>query len=529
MILNKQSVTFKYININSLKDKKIGIPIFQRKYAWNGNHVQKLLDEILEITTKTEKELYLLDFIYYVEDEKHMIADGQQRLITINLLIKVINDYISEKNSSIPKLKYFDIEYDIKEYNAVYQDIFSDKIKAPFKKMYFTLKKWVDHNQDKLNEIVNALDNNIFIYIKECKSADDAFNIFLQINTGGKPLTKNEVIATAINQYKKIYMVDYNEKEEGIDIKQAITSYYKFTNKNVSKEFDNIEIITFLKEHVVKNKEIFQDFITSLKLLSELKNNPFIYIFKYINRKSLTDILYILAFKKINVLRKREYLEYVIFPLCLLSIVLSFSGGLPSILKSIMNTVIEKIKNDDKPEKISMEISQYIDQNNTSCKINFKDFLLALGSNGKSNDDINKAILLLDNIWSNKTANIDISLVQLEHVYPQKPNADWGSRGGWPGKSEDQKKYIYNIGNQFILNGTVNMKIKNKYITDKEDEYKKIIAEDLALCTEINTIDFQQFASNGMEYIVKRQEKIAKIIYNTFPSAKCLILKSAEN
>ena len=234
-------------------------------------------------------------------------------------------------------------------------------------------------------------------------------------------------------------MVDYDEKKEGIDIKQAITSYYKFTNKNVSKEFDNIEIITFLKEHVVKNKRIFQDFITSLKLLSELKNNPFVYIFKYINRKTLTDILYILAFKKINVLRKREYLEYVIFPLCLLSIVLSFSSGLPSILKSIMNTVIEKIKNDNKPEKISMEISQYIDRNNTSCKINFKDFLLALGSNGKSNDDINKAIFLLDNIWSNKSTNIDISLVQLEHVYPQKPSADWTSRGGWPGEPEAQK------------------------------------------------------------------------------------------
>ena len=62
-----------------------------------------------------------------MEDEKHMIADGQQRIITINLLIKVINDYILEKNSSIPKLEYFNIEYDIEEYNVVYQDIFSDK------------------------------------------------------------------------------------------------------------------------------------------------------------------------------------------------------------------------------------------------------------------------------------------------------------------------------------------------------------------------------------------------------------------
>ena len=270
MILNKQSVSYKYINISSLKDNKIGIPIFQRKYAWDEKHVEKFLDEILEITGETEKELYLLDFIYYKEQEKNMIADGQQRLITINLLIKVINDYIKEEKLNILELKYFNIEYDIAEYNAVYQDIFSNKIKTPFKKMYFTLKKWVERNKDKLSKIISVLDNNIFIYIKECKSADDAFNIFLQINTGGKPLTKNEVITTAINQYKKIYKIDYNEKKEKIDIKQAITSYYKFINKNLSKEFDNIEIITFLKEHVVKNKETFQNFINSLEKLSNL-------------------------------------------------------------------------------------------------------------------------------------------------------------------------------------------------------------------------------------------------------------------
>ena len=333
------------------------------------------------------------------------------------------------------------------------------------------------------------MENNIFIYIKECKSADDAFNIFLQINTGGKPLTKNEVIATAINQYKKIYKVDYDEKKEEndikIDIKQAITSYYKFTNKNLTKEFDNIEIITFLKEYVVKDRETFQNFITSLKLLSELKNNPLVYIFKYINRKTLTQILHILAFKKINVFQKRQYLDYVICPLVFLSIVLSFSGGLPSILKSIMNTVIEKIKNGDTPKKISMEISKYIDQNSTACKISFKDFLSALGPNDKNNSDIYKAIFLLDSILSNKSTNINASLVELEHIYPQKPCADWTLLGGWPANSDEQKKYIYNIGNQFILNGAVNNKIKNKYITEKIEEYKKINAKDTALNTTI--------------------------------------------
>lgn len=523
MILNKESVSNTYVNISSLKDRKLGIPIFQRKYDWNDKHVQKFLDEILEITDETEKELYLLDFIYYREQEKCMIADGQQRIITINLLIKAINDYILDKNLGIPKLKYFNIEYDIVEYNDVYQEIFSNKIKSPFKKMYFALKDWINNNGAKLSEIISVLENNIFIYIKECESADDAFNIFLQINTGGKPLTKNEVIATAINQYKKIYKVEYDEKKEKIDIRQAITSYYKFINQNLSKEFDNIEIITFLKENVVKNKVIFQDFIESLKLLSELKNNPLVYVFNYINRKTLTQILHILAFKKINVFQKRQYLDYIIFPLCLLSIVLSFSGGLPSILKGIMNTVIEKIKNNDTPQKISNDIAKYIEQNDVSCKIRFNEFVSALGSNGKKNHNIFKAIFLLDNILSNKSANIDVNLINLEHVYPQKPSADWTSKGGWPANSEEKEIYIYNIGNQFILNGSVNKEIQNKYITEKIDKYEEIFAKDIALKTPINQIDLHEFERDGKEYIIKRQKHIAEIIYDTFPLAKVLI------
>lgn len=525
MIINKQSVSFQYININSLKDKKIGIPIFQRKYAWNEKHAEKILDEILQITAEIEKELYLLDFIYYPEQEKYMIADGQQRLITINLLIKVINDYIKETNSNIPELKIFNIEYDITEYNTVYQDVFLNKIKTPFKKMYLALKKWVQNNNDKLPKIISVLDNNIFIYIKECTSADDAYNIFLQINTGGKPLTKNEVITTTINQYKEIYKIDYDEKKDEIDVKYAITSYCKFTKENFTKEFDNIGIITFLKQDVVKDKKTFQDFIANLKLLSELKNNPLINIFEYINRKTLIVILYILAFKKINVLQKREYLNYVIFPLSLLSIVLSFSSGLPSILKSIMNTVIEKIKKDDKPEIISKEISTYIDQNSNSCKINFKDFVSALCRNDNAYAGIYKAIFLIDNILSNKSANIDVKSVELEHIYPQKPCVDWINLGGWPSNSEEQRKYIYNIGNQFILNGKVNNKIKNKYITEKFEAYKKINGNDIALNTSMNQIDFDEFANNGMEYIGKRQEKTAEIIYESFPAAKKLILK----
>lgn len=527
MILSKDSVSFKYINIFDLIEKKIGIPIFQRKYAWNDKHAQKFLSELLEISNETDKELYLLDFIYYDEDDKYMIADGQQRLVTLNLLIKAINNHISEKGLEIRQLPTFSIEYDVKEYDVVYKDnFFNDKFKQPFKKLYLHLKKWVSTHENKLHDVINVLKNNIFIYIKECKSADDAFNIFLQINTGGKPLTKDEVITTTMNQYKEIYKIAYDARKNNFDIKQAITSYYKLTNQNVSKEFDNIELITFLKQQIVKTKETFQEFVEKIELLKDLERNPLTSIFTYLSRKTLIDILNILTFKKIDVFQKREYLKYVLFPLSLLSIVLSLSGGLPSIMKGIINLVIPMIKDGERPENISDKIAKYIDENSTSCKISFEDFVASLGPDGKGNANFNKAIFLLDNIWSNASTNINIDLVELEHVYPQKPHSDWASCGGWPSTSDEQKKFINNIGNQFLLNGKINNQIKNKYITEKIKEYEKINESDVALNTQMNKIDFKEFRENGMEYIVKRQRKIAEIIYNDFPLAKRIITKN---
>lgn len=438
-------------------------------------------------------------------------------------MIKAINDHISENRLDISQLPTFSIEYDVKEYDVVYKDNFlKDKFKKPFKKMYIHLKKWVNENKDKLNKIINALKNNIFIYIKECKSADDAFNIFLQINTGGKPLTKDEVITTTINQYKEIYGITYDVLKNNFDIRQAITSYYKLTNKNVSKEFDNIELITFLKQQIVKTKETFQEFVEKIELLKDLKRNPLTSIFTYLSRKTLIDILNILTFKKIDVFKKREYLRYVLFPLSLLSIVLSLSGGLPSIMKGIMNTVITKIKDGEKQDEIFDVIAKYIDENSTSCKTSFEDFVTSLGSESKKGSDFNKAIFLLDNILSNESSNISIDLVQLEHVYPQKPHVDWQINGGWPTSSDEQKKYINNIGNQFILNGKINDKIKNKYITEKIEEYKNNVNKDTGLATKMNTVDFQKFS---MEYIEERQKEIAEIIYDTFPLAKTIITK----
>lgn len=225
MIIEKNSVEFNYVNVYSLTKHKIGIPIFQRFYDWKPSQTTQLLQDILDAANDKTKELYLLDFIYYEENNKYMLADGQQRIVTLNSLFKAINDYIDENSLKITKLDLFDIEYDISDNNNKYQCNFKKYICTPFKKIYITFKEWIDANSQSLSDIIDVLKNNLYIYMKKCKNADDAFVIFQQINTGGKPLTKDEIIQTAIKQYSKIYNIPISARIK--DIKMAVVSYYK--------------------------------------------------------------------------------------------------------------------------------------------------------------------------------------------------------------------------------------------------------------------------------------------------------------
>lgn len=188
MIVSENSIANNYINLYSLSDVKIGIPIFQRFYAWKKEQIMKLKEDILSIISDTSKQLYLLDIIYYKENDVIKIADGQQRIITLNNLIKVLNDVIDEKQLSINKIKPFDVTYDIIENNNKYVKHMTSVPVAPFKAVYIDLKEFVEEHITNIQDIIYVILNNIYVYAKTCTNPDEAFEIFQQINTGGKTI-----------------------------------------------------------------------------------------------------------------------------------------------------------------------------------------------------------------------------------------------------------------------------------------------------------------------------------------------------
>ena len=139
MLIESKSIRTEYIKVYKLADKKIAIPIFQRFYSWNEKHIAPLIADLTECLYD-RKDIFLLDFICYEEDDVIKLADGQQRLVTLNLLIKVINEHT---DSRLYTVEPFDIFYDNVENNKKYQQAINNYMCAPFKKVYIRLTDFV--------------------------------------------------------------------------------------------------------------------------------------------------------------------------------------------------------------------------------------------------------------------------------------------------------------------------------------------------------------------------------------------------
>lgn len=521
MIVSENSLKVNYCNLyDFFNDIEIGIPIFQRFYAWKATQIIQMENDILEIIRDKTKQLYLLDFIYYKDGNKIMLADGQQRIVTINNLIKAIKDVAELKEISIPEINYFNITYDIVANNKKYQNHFFKYPAAPFKIVYMKLREFVENNIDKIDDMIYIIKNNLYVYIKECNNADDAFDIFQQINTGGKPLTKDEVIKTSLDQFSDIYGIKFDTSKMK-DVHQSITSYYKFKTNNSDTKFDNMAIMTFLKDYVTKDATTFQEFVNAIALLDKVSKSPIKYVINYINRATLHDIINILTMQGIDLTTNKNYLTKLLMPLCMMSITLSLNNSTPTAFRYLLNDVVKKIKNKDNVDDINFFLIKYINDDPTTWKIPFESFKEKLGDSTISKG-IKKGLLILDIIDKNVSGTVTVSLTNLEHIYPQKPDIEW-ARYGWPTSQEDQKRIIDNIGNYLLLCESVNKSISNQYITKKIASYNTIIAKDKILQTEINTVDFGKFESEREVYIKNRQYEIATRIRDTLPLGKVLI------
>jgi hypothetical protein len=170
--------TQKVIKLNELVKEKLTIPVYQRPYKWTEQNVIQLLEDIFEYVILKNKDYRIGNIILHSENSTNNVVDGQQRLTTISLLLKILNSSFS---GLLLDEKY---KHNISKNNIVYNYRIIDK----WVKTKFESKD--EKKADFKNKILNKCEFVLFTVFQQ----DEAFQLFDSQNARGKALEPYDLL-----------------------------------------------------------------------------------------------------------------------------------------------------------------------------------------------------------------------------------------------------------------------------------------------------------------------------------------------
>ncbi|MBE6411596.1 MAG: DUF262 domain-containing protein [Opitutales bacterium] len=212
---NENIVAIKYIE--NLIRKSFFIPKYQRGYRWNTQNVSDLLDDMYEafkskrkyclqplVVKELEQEEDLLAIIKQADSicaikellssqgTKFNVVDGQQRLTTILILLRVLN-----KEGTYYEIKYEsrgNIFGQNKEENKNIDSFYANNTKTVIEDWLTKIKDEEFSSESFLNYILE----NIYFIWYQLNSEADEISSFIRLNKGKIPLTNSELIKALI-------------------------------------------------------------------------------------------------------------------------------------------------------------------------------------------------------------------------------------------------------------------------------------------------------------------------------------------
>lgn len=192
--MSEQKLENEFIEIEKLENKDFFIPSYQRGYRWGEREIIELLNDINDfMVDKKENDFYCLQPIVVKEDKsKYEVIDGQQRLTTIFLIIK----YLENKN-------YFKIEYETRKKSFEFLAEIKDKDENStnnidfyhFLHAYKSIKKFFEKNSniDK-KRFYDTLINDCKVLWYKISEDEIEQEVFIRLNIGKIPLLEEENI-----------------------------------------------------------------------------------------------------------------------------------------------------------------------------------------------------------------------------------------------------------------------------------------------------------------------------------------------
>ena len=252
----------KILKIKDVFDLKLSIPDYQRPYKWTIKHVQQLLDDLLT-HFRNQQQVYRIGTVVihkYNEENKETkkieekldIVDGQQRLITLSLLLYYLNN---EKKFMDKSLLDEGVAHTLSKSNIINNYNFIKNYSISHKEAF---KKY-------LLEICEM------VYV-ELDDLDEAFQFFDSQNSRGKPLESYDLL-------KAYHLREMKNKPKEI-VHHCVERWEKSA---LSQEINNLDkIINYIlfrlrRWHYQESGEVFtSDELETFKGVSESATYPYL-------------------------------------------------------------------------------------------------------------------------------------------------------------------------------------------------------------------------------------------------------------
>ncbi|GAA6907560.1 DUF262 and DUF1524 domain-containing protein [Helicobacter pylori] len=289
----------KFIKDN--QKNQLVIPIYQRVYSWEKEQCEQLWDDIIKTGGNDQIEGHFIGSIVFVHDgiyttnhNELLIIDGQQRLITITLLLTALRNYLNDEDEFLEKFSRQKIqnrylinsdEKDDKRFKFILSEPDRDtllslidenrrKPSEPSSKIMENFKlfeEWIRKNTNQLETIFKGLDRLMVVEISLERDKDNPQLIFESLNSTGKDLTQTDLIRNYIlmglepEKQKIFYKKYWRAMEE--DFKQNETLFNQFVRHYLTiktREIPNINKVyvafkRYQQERGIETEVLLQD------------------------------------------------------------------------------------------------------------------------------------------------------------------------------------------------------------------------------------------------------------------------------
>jgi hypothetical protein len=288
MIANNQN-SIETRKVAELLALKFSIPSYQRGYRWDKAQVLALLNDVHEyvIDYQNEDAFYCLQPVVVAENAngEFELIDGQQRLTTILLILRYLND----TEFKTPKPIY-GISFESRSQQQNFVEVVHDSAKCKddidlfhLNVAYVEIKHWFENlllkNPSIGGDFYGKLINKVRFIWYEIKDGSNVIDIFTRLNIGKIPLTNAELIK-ALFLTKTNFLEQASQKQvqiatewDSIEKKLQDDSFWYFIYSPINSAVSYENRIEYLFDLIQKKGKDEEEYFTFYQFNKQIKED----------------------------------------------------------------------------------------------------------------------------------------------------------------------------------------------------------------------------------------------------------------